>query len=90
MFHKRAERIVLAKLHHGVRLHAGPMRVGETDRLHRSVAERVGAALGHHLDGQAALEIGCGRFELFEGGLLGGKQRRDESVVLALSSGQLM
>ncbi len=55
---QRAERIVLTELHHGIRLHARPMRVRETDRLHRSVAQRLGAALGHHLDGQAAFEIG--------------------------------
>ncbi len=55
---QRAERIVLTQLHHGVRLHARPMRVGETDRLHRPVAQRLGPSLGHHLDGKAALEIG--------------------------------
>ena len=83
MFHKRAERIVLPELHHGVRP-LGAMRVGEADRLHRPVAQRLAAALGHHLDGQAAFEIGRRRFPILERGLLAGDQRVDEGVVLRL------
>src|SRR3546814_2627519 len=60
---ERAERIVLAELHHGV----GPLvavRVVQADRLHRAVAQRLRPALGHHLDGQAALEVGRRLFPL--------------------------
>ena len=87
---QRAERIVLAKLHYGVGLHAGLTRVGETDRLHRTVAKRVGAPLRHHLDGEAALEIGCRGFEVLERGLLRGEQAAMNASYWLLSSGQLM
>src|SRR3546814_19048286 len=66
---ERAERIVLAELHHGV----GPLvavRVVQADRLHRAVAQRLRPALGHHLDGQAALEVGRRLFPPLEIGLL--------------------
>ena len=57
------------------------MRVGEADRLHRPVAQRLAAALGHHLDRQAAVEIGRA-LEFAELGLLRREQRVDEGVVL--------
>src|SRR5262245_16999172 len=60
-----AERVVLTELHHGIGLHARAMRVRKTDRLHRAKAQRVRAALRHHLDREAALEIGR-RFEVLE------------------------
>src|SRR5579862_509487 len=54
---KRAERIVLPQLHDRI----GPpllSRIFKPDRLHRPKAQRVGAARCHHLDRQAAIEIG--------------------------------
>ena len=77
---KRAERIVLPQLHDGVGLHARRMRVGEADRLHRTVAQGLAAALGHHLDRQAAVEIGRA-LEFAEFGLFRGEQRVDEGLV---------
>ena len=80
---ERAQRIVLAQLHDRIGLDRRVMRVGEADRLHRSVPQRLGTALGHDLDGQAAVEIGCA-FPLLELGLLAIHQRRDEGLVLVL------
>ena len=45
-----AEAIVLAQLDDGVGLLVRPVRIGKPDRLHRSPAQRVAAALRHHLD----------------------------------------
>src|SRR3546814_6998767 len=62
-----------AQLHDGIRLAAGA-RVGQADRLHRPEGERAGPALCHHLDRQAALEIGRVLLPLLELGLFGGQQ----------------
>ena len=79
---QRAERVVLAQLHDGVRPRAARVRVGEPDRLHRAEAQRVAAALGHDLDRQAAVEVGRGGLPLLEARLLAGEQRVDEGLVL--------
>ena len=79
---QRAERVVLAQLHHGVGPPAAVVRIGEADRLHRAEAQRLAAALGHHLDRQAAVEVGRVRFPLLERGLVAGEQRVDEGLVL--------
>ena len=55
---ERAEPIVLAQLHDRIGLVLRGMRIGESERLHRPVPQRLAAALGHHLDRQAAVEIG--------------------------------
>ena len=47
--------VVLAELNRGIRLAAGT-RIDEPDRLHRTEAQRVDAARGHHLDRQAPFE----------------------------------
>ena len=78
---QRAQRIVLAQLHHRVGAHARRMRVRQADRLHRPEAQRVGTACRHHFDRQAALEIGR-RFPFVEGGFFAGDQRGDERLVL--------
>ena len=57
------------------------MGVGEAERLHRPVPKRLAAALGHHLDRQAAVEVRRA-LELAELGLFGGQQRVDEGFVL--------
>ena len=57
------------------------MRVGEPERFHRAVAQRLTPALGHDLDRQAAVEIGRA-FPFMEGGLVAGDQRVDEGLVL--------
>ena len=75
-----AERIVLPELHDGVGLDGRRMGVGQADRLHRPVAQGLAAALGHHLDRQAAVEIGRA-LEFAEFGLLRREQRVDEGVV---------
>jgi hypothetical protein len=87
---ERAELVVLAQLHDGVGLHVRLVGVGQSHRLHRPVAQRFAAALGHHLDRQAAVEIGRA-FPLLELGLVGGEQRVDERLVLSgFVMGQLM
>ena len=49
-------RVLAPQLHHGVRPLPGA-RIGQPDRLHRPERQRLLAALGHHLDRQAALEV---------------------------------
>ena len=87
---KRAELVVLAKLHDGVGLGLRIARIGQAERFHRTMAQRLGPALGHHLDRQASVEIRRGLFPFLEGGLVAGEQRRDEGLVLVRSIGQLM
>ena len=74
--------IVLAQLDDGVRLLVRPVRIGEPDRLHRPPAQRVAAALRHHLDRQAAVEIG-GLLPVVERHAVAGEERVEEGVVLA-------
>ena len=81
---ERAERVVLAQLDDGVGAVAGAL-VGEADRLHRAVAQRVDATRRHHLDRQAALEIGRRALPFFEVGLVAVEQRLDERDVLLLA-----
>ena len=83
---QRAELVVLAQLHDGIRFLRRPMRVGEAERLHRAVTQGFAAALGHHFDRQAAVEIGRRRLEIVKCGLFAGKQRIDEGVVLRRAS----
>jgi len=56
------------------------VRVRQTDRFHRPVAQGFAPAFCHHFDGQAAVEITC-RFARFELGLVGRQQRVDERLV---------
>ena len=79
---ERAELVVLAQLHDGVGLYRRIVRIGEADRLHRPVAQRLAAALGHHLDRQAAVEIGRVGLPFLEVDLLARDQRVDEGVIL--------
>src|SRR6185312_13571574 len=79
---QRAEFVVLAKLHDRVRLHVRPMRIGQPERLHRPVPQRLRAALRHHLDWQATVEIGRRGFPLVERGFLSRDQGFDEGVIL--------
>ena len=66
MFHRGAERIVLSQLHDGIGRSPPGMRICEPDRLHRTEAQGLATALGHHLDRQAALEVGRGGFPVLE------------------------
>ena len=50
-------------------------RVGQADRLHRAEAQRLDSARRHHLDRQAALEIGGSCSQLLELGLRGVQER---------------
>ena len=81
-----AQRIVLTQLDDGVGLDHGVARIGQADGLHRAVAQGLAAALGHDLDGQAAVEIGdvLPRLELR---LRAVQQGVDESLVLGLVHG---
>ena len=79
---QRAELVVLAKLHDGIGLHRRIVRVGEAERLHRPVAQRLAPALRHHLDRQAAVEIGRRRFPVVERDLVAREQCVDEGRVL--------
>ena len=58
------------------------MRIGQAEWLHRAVAQRLAAALGHHFDRQAAVEIRRRRLEIVERDFVAGEQRVDEGVVL--------
>src|SRR3984957_18517911 len=55
---QRAERIVLPELDHGIGFDLWVIRVGQPDRLHRSIAQGLAPAFGHDFDRQAAVEIG--------------------------------
>ena len=79
---ERAERVVAAELDDGVGLHVGRVRVGQADRLQRAEAQGLAAALGHHLDRQAALEVRGVALPVLELGLVGGEERVDEGLVL--------
>ena len=46
------------------------------------MAQRFAPALGHHLDRQAAVEIGRAGFPIVKHGLVAGEQRVDEGVIL--------
>ena len=81
---ERAELVVLPQLHDRVGLRRGIVRIGEADRLHRAVAQGLGAALRHNFDRQTAVEIGRVGLPLLELGLLTGDQRGDEAVILVL------
>ena len=83
---ERAQRIVLAELDDGMGLDRRVARIGEPDRLHRPVAQRFAAALGHHLDRQAAVEIGD-PLPVVVLVRLAGKKRIDEGVVFGLVHG---
>src|SRR6516164_5565732 len=60
------------------------MLIGQAEWLHRPVPQSLAPALRHHLDWQATVEIGRGRFEIVERGFVGGKQRIDEALVIRL------
>ena len=77
---ERAERVILAQLHDGVRAMAG-LRVAQADRLHRPKAQGIGAARRHHFDREAALEIGRRFFPLVKFDFLAGEQCRDKRFV---------
>src|SRR5262245_39888091 len=49
------------------------------------MAKRLRAALGHHLNRQAAVKIWRRSLPLMETGLVGGEQGRDEGLVLFAS-----
>ena len=78
---QRAEPIVLPQLHDRVRLLRRLVRIGQPDRLHRPVAQRLATALRHHLDRQAAVEIGGRGLPFVECDLVGRAQRIDERLV---------
>ena len=50
-----AGNVVLPQLHGGIRRPPGP-RIDEADGFHRPEAQRVAAAMRHHLDRQTAFE----------------------------------
>ncbi len=79
---ERAKLVVLTQLHDGVGLHGRIVRIGQPDRFHRPVTQRFVAALGHHFDRQAAVEVGRIGFPFLEVGLLARDQRVDEGVIL--------
>ena len=70
---ERAKLVVLPQLHDGVGLDGRVVRIGQPDRLHRPVPQRLVAALGHHFDRQAAVEIGRAGFPILEIHLLAGQ-----------------
>ena len=76
-----AKLVVAAELDHGIGLLVRLVCIGQAHRLHRAVAQRLAAAFGHDLDGQAAVEI-ARRLALVEFGLLGGEEGVDEGLIL--------
>ena len=81
---ERAELVVLAQLHDRVRLYGRIVGIGQADRLHRPVPQRLAAALRHHLDRQATVEIRRVGFPIFEVDLFASQERVDKGVVLFL------
>ena len=79
---ERAKLVVLAKLDDGVSLGLRVARIGQAERLHRTVAKRLRPTFGHHFDWQAAVEIGRGFFPFLERGLVARNERRDERLIL--------
>ena len=77
-----AKLIVLAQLHHRIRFDVWLMRIGEAERLHRSMAQRFASALGHHFDRQAAVEIRRCGLEIVKRNFVAGVKRVDKGVVL--------
>src|SRR5437660_10173608 len=78
---QRAEPVVLAQLHDGMRLCAWPVRVGEPDGLHRTEPQGFAAAFGHYLDRQAAVEIWRRGFPFVERDPVAGEKRVKEGLV---------
>ncbi len=66
---KRSEGIVLTELHYRIRAPAG-LGIAQSHGLHRPEAQRILASRRHHLDGEAALEIGRALFPFVELGHL--------------------
>ena len=83
---QRSQGVIPPKLDHRVGFFPRLVGVRQPDRLHRAVAQGVAAALGHDLDGQAAVEI-ARRLALAELGLLGGQKGVDEGVVFVARHG---
>ena len=80
---KRTQRIVLPQLDHGIGLDRGIVGIGQAHRLHRSMTQGLGTAFRHHLDRQAAIEIG-NMFPFLEDRLLAFDQRVHKCLVLVL------
>ena len=78
---ERAQRIILAQLDDGAGLDHGIARVRQPDGFHRTVPQSFPTTFRHHLDRQAAVEIGRA-LPFVEGGLLAGQQCIDERLVL--------
>ena len=87
---QRAERIVLPQLHDRMGFHQRIVRVGQADRLHRPVAQGLAAALGHHLDRQAAVEIGRRGSHSLKSVLSPAISASTKASYWSLSIGQLM
>jgi hypothetical protein len=79
---QRAELVVLTQLHDGIGFFRRLVRIGEAERLERSMPQGFAAALGHDLDRQTTIEIRRVRFPFVERDFFGGEQRVDESVIL--------
>ncbi len=60
------------------------MRIGEAERLHRTVTQGLAPALGHDFDRQATVEIRRRYFEIVECNFVAGEQRIDEGVILRM------
>src|SRR5262249_2691490 len=82
---ERAELVVLTKLHDRMGLGRWIVRISQSDRLHGTMAQRLAASLRHHLDRQAAVEIGRRTLPILELGFLARQQRADKRVVLRLA-----
>ena len=82
-----AGEIVLPQLHGGVGLPSGA-RIDQPDRLHRTEAERVVAAMRHHLDRQTAFEEPL-LVEVVNRGRFRGNERVVEAIVLFAREGAI-
>ena len=79
---ERAQGIVLAQLDDGGGLVLRVMGVGQADRLHRPIRQCLAAPFGHHLDRQAAFEVGRVRLPLLEVHSLGFQKRINKCLEL--------
>src|SRR5262245_25166109 len=70
---QRAEPVVLPELDNCIWLVVWIVRIGKAEWLHGPMPRRFGSALGHHLNWQTAVEIGCVRFPLMEACLVAGQ-----------------
>ena len=75
------------QLHDRVGFDLRLVRVGKPKWFHRSMPQRLRTALGHYLDRQAAIEIGCARLPFVKTCFVAGEQRCRQMRDIAHATG---